>query len=410
MINTRALRKITCIITTLLSICILLTTTSALAAEVSLAWDNNSSSVDGYRVFARQSNQSYNYSRPVWEGRSSSCTLIGLEENTEYYFVVRAFAGNIESADSNQVHYVPSSSSTSSPPTNNGVLSSRFVESTLSGGVEYYTDRSYQVTGVPSLYSDMEMIMTPNDDRNRTDASGYLTFTMPYNGRVYVAYDSRATRLPNWMSGFTYTGQTLRTSLASQPSLRVYSRTYSRGAIVNLGANKAAGFSGGTVSNYIVFYGSGGSSGGSSGGTTTTTCRLATKFEESNVAVGTYLYTDRDYTITGGIPNWMRGRSTIQTPNNDRNNSSSSGYLSFTNPDEWWVYVLFDSRTSSIPNWLNSWELRSDIRIETSLSSQPYLKVYRKMFNAGQCVNLGGNYGPGASREVRSNYIVVYGK
>ena len=123
--------------------------------------------------------------------------------------------------------------------------------------IEYYTDRSYQLTIVPSSYDNMDAIITPNDDRNRTDASGYLTFTMPYAGTVYVAYDSRATSLPNWMNGFIDTGDVLKTSLSSQPSFKIYGRSYANGAIVNFGGNKAAGFAGGTVSNYLVFYSNG---------------------------------------------------------------------------------------------------------------------------------------------------------
>ncbi len=357
-------------------------------------------------MFARKSGQSYNYSQSAWQGTIASCTLNNLQDQTEYYFVVRAFDGSVMSGNSNEVHYVPPVSNSSPPATTNGVLSSRFAETTLTSGVEYYTDRSYQLTSVPSSYDNMDAIITPNDDRDRTDASGYVTFTMPYAGTVYVAYDSRATRVPNWLSGFINTGDVLKTSLSSQPSLKVYSRNYSKGSIVNFGGNKAAGFAGGTVSNYMVFY----SNGSSSSGTTTTGCGLASKFDESTMAVGAYLYTDRNYFITGGVPDWMLGRALIQTPNDERNNKATSGYVSFTNPASHWVYVLFDSRSSSIPSWLSGWELRTDYKITTSLSSQPYLKVYRKIFNAGACVSLGGNYGPGASTQTRSNYVVVYGK
>ena len=125
--------------------------------------------------------------------------------------------------------------------------------------------------------------------------------------------------------------------------------------------------------------------------------------------VGAVPYTDRDYTIKGGVPDFMIGRTLIRTPNDERSDASSSGYVRFSNPVSWWVYVLFDSRSSSIPNWLKGWELRSD-KITTSLSSQPYLKVYRKQFDAGQCVDLGGNFGSGSSIETRSNYVVIYGK
>ena len=125
---------------------------------------------------------------PPGKGTAVTCTLNNLQNQTEYYFVVRSFDGSIISANSNEVHFVPPAVSTSSAPApTNGVLASKFAESTLTGGVEYYTDRSYQLTGVPSSYNNMDAIITPNDDRNRTEASGYLTFTMPYAGTVYVA-------------------------------------------------------------------------------------------------------------------------------------------------------------------------------------------------------------------------------
>ena len=76
----------------------------------------------------------------------------------------------------------------------------------------YYTDRDYTLTSVLGPYVGMEAIITPNNDYNRTDASDYLTFTMPYDGMVYIAFDSRATSLPDWASGFVDTGDSLLTS------------------------------------------------------------------------------------------------------------------------------------------------------------------------------------------------------
>ena len=140
-------------------------------------------------------------------------------------------------------------------------------------------------------------------------------------------------------------------------------------------------------------------------------CILDSKFQTGTVRVGASLYTDRAYTITGGIPDWMVGRTLIQTPNDERNNNNASGYIRFTAPVSYWVYVLFDSRSASIPNWLSGWERYTKYPdIQTSLATQPGLKMYRKLFDAGQCVDLGGNYGPGASSETRSNYVVVYGQ
>ena len=141
-----------------------------------------------------------------------------------------------------------------------------------------------------------------------------------------------------------------------------------------------------------------------------TSCDLDAKFEEGIVQVGETYYPDRAYTLTSGIPSWMEGRTLIKTPNDERSNASASNYIRFETPVSYWVYVLFDSRASRVPDWLEDWEFRSDYKVQTSLTSQPYLEVWRKYYDAGECVNLGGNYGPGSSDETRSNYIVVYGK
>jgi len=287
-------------------------------------------------------------------------------------------------------------------------LESKFQKTTLASYINYYTDRTYTLYDVPLEYAGMTLIKTPNNDLNVTRPSGYITFQLLDNATVYVAFDRRATSLPDWMSGFTYTGKNIYTSLASQDYLKIYSKSYLKDDCVDLGGNYALGSSSEYRSNYVVFYGQEvapppppPSSGG---------CTLDGNFQETTIQVRAQYYTDRDYTITGGMPDWMTGRTLIRTGNDDRFDSSASGYLTFTTPVDWWVYVLFDSRAADMPSWLNDWELRSDIRITTSLGTQPYLKVYRKQFTAGQCVDLGGNYGPGSSAENRSNYVVVYGQ
>ena len=133
-------------------------------------------------------------------------------------------------------------------------LAPKFVQTTVSQGMEYYTDRTYTFTNVPTQYIGLNMIKTPNDDIDLTNATDYMTFKLQNDSTVYVAYDRRATSLPNWLSGFTDTGDTINTSLSTQQFLKVYRKNYAAGECVNFGANKAPGFSGGTVSNYVVFY------------------------------------------------------------------------------------------------------------------------------------------------------------
>ena len=79
----------------------------AFSANVTLMWDANDPAPEGYRVFAREGSQSYNYDYPLWEDNLTTCTLTGLTEGVTYHFVVRAFDGDLESADSEEVSYTP---------------------------------------------------------------------------------------------------------------------------------------------------------------------------------------------------------------------------------------------------------------------------------------------------------------
>lgn len=91
----------------LVPLVMLLATTAVTAASVSLRWDPNDPAPEGYRLFTRKSGQAYNYSQPAWEGAATTCTINILEGQTDSYFVVRAYDGGLESADSAEVHYAP---------------------------------------------------------------------------------------------------------------------------------------------------------------------------------------------------------------------------------------------------------------------------------------------------------------
>ena len=74
---------------------------------VTLKWDHVISEIpiDGYKLFMRQHNQTYDYSSPVWVGTSNTYTINNLTSNTGYYFVVRAYRGLDESSNSNEVYW-----------------------------------------------------------------------------------------------------------------------------------------------------------------------------------------------------------------------------------------------------------------------------------------------------------------
>ena len=91
--------------------------TFAHSANVTLRWDANVPATEGYRVFAREGNQSYNYNYPIWENNLTTCTLTGLSEGVTYHFVVRAFDGALESADSEEVDFTPAAVVPNQAPT-----------------------------------------------------------------------------------------------------------------------------------------------------------------------------------------------------------------------------------------------------------------------------------------------------
>jgi hypothetical protein len=81
---------------------ILLFTATAFGATVKLAWDPNSETdLAGYRVFFKNYGQAYDYSKPIWEGPETTCTV---EIDQTGDFVVRALnVAGAESGDSNEV-------------------------------------------------------------------------------------------------------------------------------------------------------------------------------------------------------------------------------------------------------------------------------------------------------------------
>lgn len=75
------------------------------AAQVTLTWDPNDPAPDGYCIYSRAEGQAYDYNQPCWTGYGTAGTIAGLDDNTTYYFVVRAFVATQESADSNEVKF-----------------------------------------------------------------------------------------------------------------------------------------------------------------------------------------------------------------------------------------------------------------------------------------------------------------
>ncbi len=91
--------------------------------QITLTWDPNTPAPDGYRIYQRESGESYNYNIFTDAGPSTSSAMSGLLDDTTYHFVVRAYVGSQESGNSNEATYIcgnggtPGNTGGSNPPT-----------------------------------------------------------------------------------------------------------------------------------------------------------------------------------------------------------------------------------------------------------------------------------------------------
>lgn len=84
--------------------------------QITLNWDPNDTTPDGYRLYQRESGQEYNYNDCTDTGKSTAANITGLAEDTTYHFVVRAYLGSEESGDSNEATYTCTAGVTTNPP------------------------------------------------------------------------------------------------------------------------------------------------------------------------------------------------------------------------------------------------------------------------------------------------------
>ena len=117
----------------------------------------------------------------------------------------------------------------------------------LSTGQLVYTDRAYTFTSIPAWLVGATYIRTANDDKFQADEN-FLTFSISRDAMGYVAYDTRATLLPDWLSAWTDTGEEVLGT--TDVSLRIYTVLFPAGA-VSLGGNLASGAFG-AQTNYSV--------------------------------------------------------------------------------------------------------------------------------------------------------------
>ena len=119
----------------------------------------------------------------------------------------------------------------------------------------------------------------------------------------------------------------------------------------------------------------------------------------SSFSTGNKYYTDRSYVVTS-LPAYLSGAEYIKTANDDKA-SGNANFLSFTLSRSAEVYVIYDSRATSVPSWLSSYTKKSE---QVGTTDVP-MDVYVKTLSDGS-YTLGGNLSGGASG-ASSNYFVI---
>ncbi|RJP79121.1 MAG: VCBS repeat-containing protein [Desulfobacteraceae bacterium] len=144
--------------------------TGALSKEITLSWTRNPDPVDGYKVFSRLPDRTYDYQNPAINLPVSACSSEGcavsvaVPDNLDVYFVVRAYLkSGVESQDSNETVYrgmqsiLPKEIVLSWTPNKDAVAGYRIFRRTIDGQYDY----SKPISSIPSSGCTSEKCFTP---------------------------------------------------------------------------------------------------------------------------------------------------------------------------------------------------------------------------------------------------------
>jgi len=128
-----------------------------------------------------------------------------------------------------------------------------------------------------------------------------------------------------------------------------------------------------------------------------------TNYQTAYLQEGQEYYVDRPYTISD-IPGGHQGLLWIKTANDDKNGTGEN-FLSFTVSQSATVYIGYDHRASSLPDWIVDHYVAVGDGVGVGDVSASPLMLYSRDVPAGQVV-LGGNMAAGASG-AGSMYIIL---
>lgn len=127
-----------------------------------------------------------------------------------------------------------------------------------------------------------------------------------------------------------------------------------------------------------------------------------TDYTAARFVPGAQVYIDRDYKLSS-MPDFINGSDHL-LGKNSKKTGTSSAHLTVSLNQKVDLYIAYDSRADSIPDWLGSWE---DTGYLVSSTDADYM-LYRKGGVDGT-LEIGGNMSSGASG-AQSNYILIASK
>jgi hypothetical protein len=267
-----------------------------------------------------------------------------------------------------------------------------------------YVDRHYRVKDMGASLAGGTLVQTANDDK-WARAAEHLKLKFNEAAAVFVCYDHRARRLPQWLLDGSWqpTAERVRTSDCGASPMKIFVKDVAAGEILAFGGNHQGGDTRARSNYFLVVK-------------TESVVPLVPEPAIVEVtgliseALGTArtggtVYTDRHYRITD-IGGALDGGVLVPTANNDKWDRSGD-YLSLTANADVAVYVCYDRRAFYLPDWLtdSAWS-QADALIRTDDRKAGPMQVFVRSVGVGETVSLGGNHQGGDTR-ARSNYFVI---
>lgn len=189
-------------------------------------------------------------------GLEVTLTTSAHQYNKDYNLTIlnikdRSAAANVIAANTTLTYFLVNNNDNNGGLNVSGLKPARYIADTLQVGAAYYIDRPYVIRQIPNSKRDLVWIKTASADRLNS-AERFMEFVLTHESNVYVAYDSRAVQVPNWLrDSFTNTGEYIMVS-ESANKLTLWKARRIPGR-VTLGGNNAAGVEAYTsLSMYVV--------------------------------------------------------------------------------------------------------------------------------------------------------------